>query len=106
MSLHLLLQLVRVVLQEHLLLVLDIQIPLSLHGLDTLDLKRGKVVFPLWLGGDQGGAVDVARDEILMPPPTLLEGVGITGLDGLLELRDERGLVLNRHTLVMNDILH
>ena len=50
--------------------------------------------------------MDVARDEILMPPATLLESVGISGLDGLLELRDERGLILNRHTLFMNDLLH
>ena len=41
-----------------------------------------------------------------MPSTTLLERVGISGLDGLLELRDERGLILNRHTLVMNDLLH
>ena len=105
--LHLLFQLIRVALQELFLFVFNIQIQLSLHRLDSLHLQRIKVVFPLWLGGDQRRTVDVAWDEILLPPPTTrLESVVFSGLDGLLELWDERGLILYRQSFVMYDLLH
>ena len=41
-----------------------------------------------------------------MPTPALLEGVGISLLDGLLELRDEGGLRMKCHSLVINNLLH
>ena len=41
-----------------------------------------------------------------MPTPTLLESVGISVLDGLLELRDEGGLRVKRHALVIYNLLH
>jgi hypothetical protein len=105
-SLHLPLQLIHVALQELLLLFLNVQVLLPLYGLDSLELKRVKVDFSIRLGGGQRGALDVAGDEILMPTPALLEGVGISVLDGLLELRDEGGLSVKRHSLVINNLLH
>ena len=106
MSLHLPLQLIHVALQEPLLLFLNVQVLLPLYGLDSLELKRVKVDFSIRLGGGQRGTLDVAGDEILMPTPALLEGVGISVLDGLLELRDEGGLRVKRHALVINNLLH